>query len=225
MDQVATDVEDRLAQVGAFLEFVQHLENPRKRKAFESVNGGALPTQTLKACAFLLLYNVVESCVRASFGDAYSELQTQGGTYGTASERFRGLWIKQQLDVPTDSANHQTYLDATTAVAISISTAEVLSLDSRKLPISGNLDADAIRLLCARHGVQLKVPKWAKGGVELSTVKDQRNALAHGNKSFLECGRDYTIKDLTRISKQTSHFLRGFIRSMRKFISKKGFMA
>ena len=75
----------------------------------------------------------------------------------------------------------------------------VIELDEEALPISGNLDARQIRDLCSSHGIAHTTPQNAKGGRALLTVKDQRNALSHGDLSFSECGRQFELVDLRRI--------------------------
>lgn len=222
MLEVQQDAERRFAEIELFLGFLKALER------LSRADPEALPTAkssatTLKACTFLLLYNVIESCVRSAIGQAYAEIESDGLIFGDSTEEIKGIWLRQQLEVPTDSANHGTYLGRAIELAEQISSRRVLVLESRKLPISGNLDGDTIRKLCAKHGVTLRVTKWAKGGAELSTIKDQRNALAHGHKSFSECGRDYAVKDLERIFKQSKHFMRGFVRSVTSFNSSRGF--
>ncbi|WP_159017479.1 MAE_28990/MAE_18760 family HEPN-like nuclease [Cognatiluteimonas profundi] len=216
MLSVQSDADRRFAEVGLFIKFLKELDKA-PRKTGERFPSARPSSPILKACTFLLLYNVIESCVRSALGQTYEEILNDGMRYTATTQKIRDLWLKQQLDVSADSANHQTYITLATKVAGAISDGDVIRLDSRKLPISGNLDSDAVRVLCAKHGVNLKVAKWAKGGVEMTTIKDQRNALAHGLKSFSECGRDYAVKDLERIYKQTQHFLNGFVRSVGKF--------
>ena len=219
---VRRDVELRFGEIALFLNFLRELSKA-PTQASTYFPSGKQSSPVFKACTFLLLYNVVESCVRSAFGDVYDEIESGSLTFNLAIESVQEVWLKQQLDVPTDSANHQTYVSLATRIAGHISAGDALRLDSRKLPISGNLDSEAVRLLCRKHGVPLKVSKWAKGGAELSTIKDQRNALAHGVKSFSECGRDYSVKDLQRISRQTRHFLEGFLKSVEKYSDKKSF--
>lgn len=216
MDTVVRDLEGRLTEVEVFLSFLKQLERS-PRSASTGIASTNAVSSTLKACAFLLIYNVVESCVRSSFAESYAKALDEGLGFAESTDKFRDVWLRQQLDVPTNSAIHQTYLNEASRIAIAASVGTPLELSARKLPVSGNLTADKIRALCSKHGVRLVVSRWAKGGIELDTVKEQRNALSHGHKSFAECGRDYTAKDLERIFKQTRHYMRGFVRSVASF--------
>lgn len=213
MQDVQAEVDRRFTEIGLFIKFLRELD----RAPSSSLPTAKASALVFKACTFLLLYNVVESCVRSAFGNTYDEIAGDSLAYDGVTEKIQSLWLRQQLNVPTDSANHQTYIDLAAKVAQSASQGDVIRLESRKLPVSGNLDSEAVRLVCAKHGIRLKVSKWAKGGVELTTVKDQRNALAHGHKSFSECGRDFAVRDLERIAKQTRHFLNGFMKSVSEY--------
>lgn len=222
MPEFEVETESRFGEVELFLSFLRELErNARLSKTQSTATSQAAPV--LKACTFLLLYNVVESTVRAAFGRTYEQISTDGITFLTSTTKIQELWLKQQLDVPTDTAIHQTYVNQATKIAMAVSRSDVFELESRKLPISGNLDAEKIRDLCRRHGFELKVSKFAKGGQELDTIKAQRNALSHGHKTFSECGREYATKDLQRIFLQARHFLRGFSRSVRSFNDADGY--
>ena len=215
----------RLQETQVFLSLLGEIQRPRGR--FRAVRG-AMPdcVPILKACAFLLIYNLVESSVRSAFEEVYSHVEQDGSSFSGLTADIQRLWLAQQFsDAPPDSANRNTYLDISKRLANDIAAAKPLSMDARKRPISGNLDADQIRELCRRHGSVLSVSKWAKGGVELGTVKIQRNALAHGLKSFVECGREYEITDLRRILLQTTHFLKGFLASVDRYQKGKHFLS
>lgn len=217
MRQAFGILQSRLVEIDLFLQFIGRIQ--RRRSAFRDYAEAVSSLPVLKACAILMLYNLMESCVRTAFSEIYESVSAESLKFSGVSEELRGLWLQQKMDgaVVPESANRDTYLEALRLVAQSISVQETILIDSRSLPVSGNLDADRIRKLCAKHGVILKVPKWAKGGWQLATIKDQRNALSHGHKSFSECGREYEVDDLKRITKQTVHFLKGMLNSLQRY--------
>ena len=65
----------------------------------------------------------------------------------------------------------------------------------------------------------------AKGGVELGTVKEQRNALGHGNVTFTECGRQYAVSDLERIKRQTVVFVRSILKNVKRYLEEDAYVA
>lgn len=223
MRAVEEEVQRRLHEIETLLKFIKEIERPKSkvRAALPSSAGSAT---ILKASVFLLLYNAVESCVRMSFQQMYSEMRAQGVGFSDVHDGIRDVWIKQEFSLSAATANQETYMERARMIANCVASAHLPELDPRRLPISGSLDGGSIRRLCVKHGIDFTVPKRAQGGSELATIKEQRNSLAHGHKSFSECGRDYGVSDLERIYKQTKHFLGGFTKCMGKFNSAKGFL-
>ena len=56
-----------------------------------------------------------------------------------------------------------------------------------------------------------------RGGIILTDVKNERNNLAHGTVSFVECGRNYSIDDLIRIKDETELFLENILLGMKNY--------
>ncbi|MGV6491910.1 MAE_28990/MAE_18760 family HEPN-like nuclease [Stenotrophomonas rhizophila] len=223
MDSVKEEVDRRLQEIEILLRFIKEIERPRSRVR-AVMPASASSATILKASIFLLLYNAIESCVRMSFQQMYSEMRTEGVSFADVHDGIKDVWIKQEFSVSAATANQETYMERAKKIAYGVVLTSLPELDPRKLPISGSLDGGAIRKLCNKHGISFNVPKRANGGAELATIKEQRNSLAHGHKSFAECGRDYGVSDLERIYKQTKHFLSGFTKCMAKFNASKGFL-
>ena len=219
--------EARLTEVEQFIKFVRHMQKSKFIGSPELIKGDQQFVPMLKACVFILLYNVIESCVRSSFSAIYDDIKLGNTKFDGTTPELRKIWLIQQLDahIAVTSANRDSYINAVSTIASHIASSAVLEFNPRALPISGNLDAQKIRELCNRHGVNLTVSRWAKGGIELDTIKTKRNALAHGHISFVECGREYGLDDLERMHKQTKHFLRGFLTSLSTYTKSLGFKA
>ena len=100
---------------------------------------------------------------------------------------------------------------------------KVASLNSTHLPVSGNLDADVIREVCTKHGVDHTTPPAAKGGSALVTVKTKRNALSYGDESFVECGRSLAAADLVRAKDEIVLFLRSILQNLEQFAVNKSY--
>lgn len=219
MQDVTTSFNARLQEVEQFIKFVRLMQqrNAVAKLGLRQGQENFLPM--LKACVFLLLYNAIESCVRSAFADFYEQIKSSNTTFNGTTNSLQQIWLTQQLDarVSPSSSNRNTYLTAVSIIAEHIAASGALELNSRDLPISGNLNADKIRDLCSKHGIDLKTPTWAKGGGELDTIKSKRNALAHGHVSFVECGREYDLNDLKRMHKQTKHFMHGLLKSLAKY--------
>lgn len=176
----------------------------------------------MKATVFLLIYNIVESAIRSAFAYLYEEIAREGMTSDSLSSDLRQLWISQHFkSIDGDSASIRTFRELTEKIVEEVTSGTTVTLDERLLPISGNLDSDAIRQVCKRHGVSESVNKHAAGGAELKTVKEQRNTLAHGHSSFSDCGKQYTVADLKRIKRQAVVFVRSILRNVQRYTEQK----
>lgn len=227
MQNVIDDFNERVSEVEQFLKVLERLEKPevvlfdkttrREKRVFQE---GSL--KVMKATVFLLIYNVVESSIRSAFGHLYDEIAVASMTGTNLRAELRKIWIKQQFQaLDDDSASARTFRDLTERLVEEIAEGNTVNLKRRLLPVSGNLDADSIRQVCRKHGVAVAVHKNAAGGVEMKTVKDQRNSLAHGNSSFSECGKQYTVTDLKRINKQAVIFVKGILHNVKRYTDKK----
>ena len=87
------------------------------------------------------------------------------------------------------------------------------------------LDADKIREVCLRHSIPVHTHYRASGGTDLATVVTLRNHLAHGNISFAECGRDYTVDQIERIKRQLVTFVGGILRNIADYIDSASYEA
>lgn len=59
----------------------------------------------------------------------------------------------------------------------------------------------------------------------MGKVKEQRNQLAHGTLSFVECGRDFTVIDLHEIKTEVEEFLSGFIDAIESYYDNKEYLS
>lgn len=233
MENVILRFEERVEELEAYLRFLIAIEQPATRfyKAGVARGRAAGIDQTcikvMRATAFLMIYNVVESAIRSAFEALYERIALEKQTIDTVTEDVRKLWIGQRHRAKNKtSASADTYRKLVEEVVDHILAKAVLELDVKQLSIAGSLDANAIRHVCELHGIpKLRVHHRAGGGAELVTVKQQRNALAHGNISFSECGQQYTAKDLKRIKGQAVVFVRSVLRNIKRYEDQQEYVA
>ncbi|MEM9549345.1 MAG: MAE_28990/MAE_18760 family HEPN-like nuclease [Bacteroidota bacterium] len=232
MVDVISRFEERVVEIDSYYNVLDLLTDPRvdivkryqRYSKVVSLDNEAL--KILKSTCFLLLYNLIESTIRDSFSNLYDKINTEPGKHDDYNEQFQRLWLDQHFKIADPySSNQNTYKNIVSEIIDKIISESPLSLDSNKLPISGNLDARRIRKLFSDHNIKLKVHHKAFGGGELRTVKDNRNDLAHGSISFTDCGQQYTIGQLQNIKKRTIIYLRSTLRYLRKFSDNRGYAA
>ncbi|MCG3707063.1 hypothetical protein L5F43_11285 [Aliarcobacter butzleri] len=53
------------------------------------------------------------------------------------------------------------------------------------------------------------------------TIKNKRNGLAHGNHTFYDVGKDFTVGDIENFKKETFLYLQDVITNIEKFINER----
>jgi hypothetical protein len=64
----------------------------------------------------------------------------------------------------------------------------------------------------------------SSNGRNLVTIKNKRNHLAHGNFTFSEIGKDFTVGELESFKDETLAFLSDIINNIEKFIIQKQYL-
>ena len=172
----------------------------------------------LKASSILIIYNMVESAVRGGILIIYETISTDRLTYEDACDEIRKIWIDANFrKIFTPTANWNSAKDRATRLIEEAIGRTVMELGTEAVPMGGNLDAREIRRICSEHGIS----QHADQGDNLRVVKTERNALAHGDKSFGECGREYGISDLERIKNEAVVFVRKILDNMNAYLVQK----
>lgn len=218
MDLVRANFNDRKDEIDLYFEFIDFLDNIEKtenmgKSSYILYNKDV--EKIIRANSLLMLYNLVESTLVTGMEEVYSALKENNITYSQVRSEIREIWFNYRFSNAYDrKAHYDTYKKTAEKIITSIMLNEPLILDRKATGISGNLDATSIRDVCKKHGIQFHTPVNCHGGEKLTQVKDQRNQLAHGTLSFVECGRDFTVEDLHVIKEEVENFLSGFIDSI-----------
>lgn len=169
----------------------------------------------LKANGFLLLYNLVEATVRSSIDAVLNSMRTSSVTFRDLSDNLKKIWIKQE----TRSINSETNYEKILQIAKNILENEILSFKKDCINISGNIDAQKIRNILKQfggHGIS--------NGRDLKTIKDKRNNLAHGEFTFSEIGKDYTVQDLIDYKDETKNYLSNVLEEIQDYIDNQKYL-
>jgi len=161
---------------------------------------------TMKSSALLMLYNSVESTMTGLIQDLFDHLQTKRIDFDELNSTMRTVVLTyakrhspSKLVVKMDSS----------------STNLVIASFERNSIFSGNLDCKEIRETLKTIGIQTKHPYRE---VALKRVKDERNDLAHGNKSFSDCGKACSSKELRDFHSKTTIVLTNAINDFQFFL-------
>ena len=171
-----------------------------------------LESTTLKASFYLVLYNLVEATVREGVRSIYNKITDDGVSFMNLNEKLQEVWWH----------SHQESITATPKDALISRVYEVYCLcRSDSSPgfqdfiagVSGNMDAEGVRSVCRKYGIDL-----IEDGRHLKKVKDYRNWLSHGNKSFSEVGKDSTPSELKTVMNQVIMFLDQYVNNISDYL-------
>ena len=165
----------------------------------------------LKANGFLLLYNLVESTIRKSIDAILYSIHTTSVTFGELSEELRRLWIKQE--------GKNVNSDKIMSIAYTVLENKLLTFKRDCINISGNIDAQEIRKILKQVG-----GNEIENGRRLKDIKDKRNHLAHGEYSFSEIGKDYTVNDLLIYKNDTKEYLSKVLDEIQSYIDNQKYL-
>jgi hypothetical protein len=165
----------------------------------------------------------MESAVTLAVARLNGVMSEGGLTYAEAEECIRNLWVRARLKPLSKGADHGKYLEVVREIAQDVQDRKTVEIPERLIPVSGNLDAKKMRELASAYGFRENTLIAKRRSKKLKVVKDRRNDLAHGRKSFAELSADDTLEDLEDTKKAVLVCLREFIRHVTQHVERKGY--
>lgn len=223
MDNTKQDFNKRKDEIDNYFNFLKIFDDENTKIQYNK--DGIIVTEKINAefqiiliaNSFLILYNLIESTVRNSIIEIYDKIEDEEISFDKLSENLRKIWIKQKSLLLKEKTNKPNALIETISeVALEILNRETIKLDKKNLDISGSLDAQKIRDLADKIGF-----KRTKNGRILVDIKNKRNRLAHGERTFYDVGKDYTVKEIIDFKNETFNYLSDVITKIESFISEK----
>jgi hypothetical protein len=220
MDSVKADFRTRAREVKRYFAFVTAAAQDHVHLAVNKTTDRAMRKResdellkTLKASCYLLLYNLVESTMRNVVQAIFDNFRSRGVRFDDCRQEIKRLVLVNFRARSTDGLLPKLLDIARHVITETFEAKEVFS---------GNLDARAIRETAKKFGF---VPPSARSGWAMVTVKNNRNDLAHGNKSFSEIGQDTTTEQLHKAQSQTRAVLNATIRNVSKYLHEERYLA
>ncbi len=222
------EYNQRVADVKAFYEVLKFLDavETYKNKPIEDTNTSKslMLTRNMQKClraeAIIVLYNLIESTFSNCVFYVFDNIKDEKLHYENLISELRNVWFREKI---------HSKLSLDNARRISKNIADTLSselMEFKELPsdISGNLDLRKIIFLSKKIGIPLgRIPDVDRTGEILLSIKNKRNDLAHGNKSFSDVGSFLTYNELEDYKERTLGFLEFLIRKFQIFVSEKKF--
>ena len=228
--------EERLAEVAAYLSFLQELESAAQSGSPRFAPSGlALSAQQiciLRAGIFVQLYNLIESTMTKSL-EALAQATCSG--QWRAAQLVPGLrkeWMKV-----ISGANKELSADRRLLNIVVLADALIQAMPLQQFRLEygggGNWNDSNIEAMLGRVGLSLVLPDAVRTAAKrhfrdelgpLALVVKLRNDLAHGNISFAECGASETVGGLSEIVNNTALYLRHVVQAVQAYIDGHGFL-
>lgn len=177
--------------------------------------------KTLRASAYLMLYNLVEATMTNAIDAIHQHIADAQVGFDELKEEVRRIAIKG-LRKAVSSDTPSELLDST----IPVSSALIwLGFDKKDL-FSGNLDGRLIKDKAREYGFQIADHDKAasRDGMRLLGVKTKRNELAHGGISFEDCGQDTSVDELVAIFDELKIFVKAVLDGVSVYLSTRSYL-
>ena len=216
------DFDERAREVSQYLMLVKNLEQGTIQLSFgvdckkriKKIDSEL--EKTLKATGFLLLYNLIESTIRSAIEGIFDELNKKEVSFDLMRNEIKRIIIKNIKNNKSDSL-----IISIKRIAVDIISA---SFDKGKL-FSGNLDAKKIKETAKMYGFSCKTnSRKTRDGIDLITIKNHRNDLAHGFKSFKEVGKDISADELLEIKKKVVSYLKEILQNIEEYLANEEYL-
>ncbi len=219
---VFENFQERSEEVSKYFIFLQNLQQG-KIKLVEEIPGNNKAQErddvlehTLKTSAYLLLYNLIEFTMKNAIEAIFDELQNQGVSFDDIRPE-----LKKIILVNLKRRNPDKILDEIQDISLDI----VQIGFNREELFAGNIDSKLIRETAKKYGFYSPTDdKKITNGEDLYLVKNNRNDLAHGSKSFTEVGKEKGADELIKIKNQVVEYLEGILKKVETYIDKQEYL-
>jgi hypothetical protein len=170
------EFERREQEIDEYITYLQILEGEA---------GFSVPLiNTMKSSALLMIYNMVESTMTNLLQDVFDHMQAARIDFSLLNDSMKKVVLSY-----AKKRNPEKLVEKMGSNSMSL---VIASFDRGDL-FSGNIDCKKIVDTLNELGIQ---PRQRYREPAFLTVKTERNHLAHGHKSFSDCGRGYSMSDL-----------------------------
>lgn len=218
MNNVRNEYKKRLTEVELYFDTIQLLDEGSCTIKCVDILGHEKTSEVshelskiLKANGFLLLYNLVEATISNSIQAIFEAMHASKITYKELTEKIKRMWVKQET-------KKSAHIDTLLKILSKIVEDNIMSFTMDCVNISGNIDAQKIREISEQFGC-----RQISDGRDLYTIKEKRNKLAHGEYTFTDIGKDYTVSDMRTLKESVKSYLTQVMNEIEKFINNNGY--
>ncbi|MBP7273025.1 MAG: hypothetical protein KA974_04250 [Saprospiraceae bacterium] len=227
---IREEFDKRVAEINSFYEILSiiELENPHisankiedKSIVEVELQINSSKVDTLRSTTYLLLYNLIESTVYNSIVSVFDEISDKGLKYFDIVEDVQKYWLNN-LYKHDDKKKKETIIETIMNVANQIFN-NTIALASNEVNYGGSLNARTIFKTAKSLNIDIgnvrRIYDENTHGITLNDIKQKRNWLAHGEKSFIEVGSTSSFNQLKEAKDYVVAFLSEFISAVETYI-------
>ena len=222
---------DRRQEVKQYVRFVYDLINNEENCGFHSeINTHSQSSKRFvdirihKATVILLLYNLIESTTTSAIIAIYSKIKEDGVCFNDCSDNIKQVFLKNcqkrfnnsswEIEKVSQLFKDLNWTIAKYLVYHDFNTNNILSC---------NVGINELKKLSKRYGFNNPVSGYNYKSI--SAIKDKRNDLAHGNKTFSEVGQSLGKKDIIQYYVLTIRLMISTLKSVESFLQNKEYLS
>lgn len=221
MIEVKRDFEQRANEVDLYFSFMEKIILREARLTFKNGKHEIVDpnlTKILRANGFLLLYNLVESSLKRGVEEIYLSIRKNGNDFNQIKDGIKREIVNY---LKSDRMSSDNFVVLISDIALDV----LEHCYSVERSFSGNIDARKVRDVATRYGFSAKTDRRStRDGVNLLTVKDRRNGLAHGDYSFQECGKEYSVQEMMKIKREVTSYMRQLLENIETYIKNQEYL-
>lgn len=234
---IKEEFEKRIIEIESFYEILEIIEMEKPNISAYNINKDkdiilAINNQKidiLRSTAYLLMYNLIESTIYNSIVSIFNEIEDKKLRYFDIIEELRSYWLNSRYKHDNKSKK-ETIINTILQITNEIFNNTIV-LVSNQINYGGSLDTKNIintaNSMKIETGTLYKKINEDKDQYEniFRGIKNNRNWLAHGEKSFIEVGSKSTYLQLQNAKTYVLLFLKEYISSVEKYINNEEYIA
>jgi hypothetical protein len=206
--------------------FLQEIHNDEKYEEVFNI---------CRSSFIMILYNMIESITTNLLLEIYDTFDKREVSYYQLINDIKNCWLKinkNNKNFPK-KINNTEDIDSIIKMIenplifsnqdISNDTQEFVVFLKRCFNLNGTIDIYALKKFSEDHGISLNLPDQGHGRT-LSTLKNNRNHLAHGERSFNQIGETCQLYNLENWKDHVFELLEQFIKQIAAYISQKQYL-
>ena len=224
MQNVRDDFDVRSGEILGYLDLINFIEDAGTEitATADSTKKYTITSdvrKTLKGTVYILLYNLVESTMREAISHIHDSLSSKKIEYDQLCESLKKEILRR---IKNDTVALDSILFKTkSGLGANLS---IATFNKKKL-FSGNIDRDEIVDKSKIYGFSTNCDySQTKHGEKLTTIKQHRNDLAHGNVSFSDIGKAVSYSELEKTSLEAMAYLDAIITNIEHYLNNDGFL-